>query len=183
MCRSRHQSHSGSLQAVSRSLRTSSPASGNWCRTHGGMTELPPDTDSQARAYANSQPRWAAFAMTIRACSRQAAPARRERIDECASASDGLGEHLREEKKMSKPSPPSARSQPMPGGEQVRRGIPESPPLVGENLDGQPGVQLGVVDAPTPELAVLIVLDQVVVGVSGEGQGIEPKCIDRRHLQ
>ena len=35
---------------VPQPLRSSRPAPGNWWRTQGGMTELPPATDSHARA-------------------------------------------------------------------------------------------------------------------------------------
>ena len=55
-CRSRHHSQAGLAQATSRRFRTIAAAPGNWCLTHGGITELPPDTDNQARVYAISQP-------------------------------------------------------------------------------------------------------------------------------
>ena len=60
--------------ARSRSLRTSSPARGNWCVTHGGMTELPPATDSHASAYASAHPSVPAVAMISSALSLQACP-------------------------------------------------------------------------------------------------------------
>ena len=48
--RSRHQPQAGSAHAVSLRRRTSRPACGNWWRTQGGITELPPATESHARA-------------------------------------------------------------------------------------------------------------------------------------
>ena len=168
---------------MSRNRRTSSPASGNWCRTHGGITELPPDTDSQARAYASLPTELGASDMTIRASCRQEAPSRRARIDEFASVSDGLGEHLMDEKKISNPSPPSAV---VSQCQAVSRSVGASLRALhwlARTLQSQPCVQFGVVDAAAPELAVLIVLDQVVIGVSWEGQGVEPQGIDRRHSQ
>lgn len=42
LCRSQHQVQVGASHGESRSSLTNRPASGNWCRTQGGMTELPP---------------------------------------------------------------------------------------------------------------------------------------------
>ena len=75
------------------------------------------------------------------------------------------------------------RSQPVPGSEQVRRCLAESLLLIGEHLQRQAGVQVGVVEPSPPELSVLIMLDQVVIGIAGEGQGVEPERVHRRQLQ
>ena len=48
--RHRHQPQAGSVHAVSLRRRTSRPACGNWWRTQGGITELPPATESHATA-------------------------------------------------------------------------------------------------------------------------------------
>ena len=45
------------------------------------------------------------------------------------------------------------------------------------------GTMHWVVDASAFELSVLIVLDQMMIGVAGEGQGIEPQGIYRRQAQ
>ena len=64
--------------------------------------------------------------------------------------------------------------QPMPGGQQVGIRLPQRFLLVAENVQGEAGVQLRVVDASAFELSVLIVLDQMMIGVARESQGIEP---------
>ena len=71
----------------------------------------------------------------------------------------------------------------MPGSQQVGRRIAQSLLLVVEDLERKPSVQLRVVDAAAFELTVLIVLDQVVVGVSGEGERVQSERIHRRQLQ
>ena len=62
--------------------------------------------------------------------------------------------------------------EPMLGGQQVFCGRREGIQLVAEDLQGEPCVQFGVAPAPPLELTVLVVLDQVMVGVAGKGQGI-----------
>ena len=61
--------------------------------------------------------------------------------------------------------------------------VMQDTPLVMEEIQRKPGIELGVVQAPALELAVLVVLDQVVIGVAGKRQRIEPQRIDRRQLQ
>ena len=119
--RSRHQSQAELEQASSRRRRTILPASGNWWRTHGGMTEFPPDTDSQARTYASSQPLAGASAITSRARVRQDSPSSRARIALYASLSDGIREPRSLENTISKPAPFFTGSQPVPRGQQVGR--------------------------------------------------------------
>ena len=57
----------------------------------------------------------------------------------------------------------------MPGGQQVFFGRLEGFQLIAEDLQGEPCVQVGVAPAPSLELTVLVVLDQVVVGIAGKG--------------
>ena len=58
----------------------------------------------------------------------------------------------------------------------------QSPALVAEDLQGEAGVELRIVDAPALELAVLVVVDKMVVGVARKGKGL--RCsVDRRQLQ
>ena len=52
-----------------------------------------------------------------------------------------------------------------------------------EDLQRESGIQLGVVDASASELSVLVVLDKMVIGVPGEGEGIESERVDRRQPQ
>ena len=107
-CRSRHQLQVSAEQGVSRSRRTSRPASGNWWRTQGGMTELPPDTDSHASANASGQPVRAASAVTSRAWVRHALSTSRESMASRASASDGRGDLRKCWNTLSNPAPLSA---------------------------------------------------------------------------
>ena len=73
--------------------------------------------------------------------------------------------------------------QPVPGREQVRVRFIESPLLIVEHLQHQPGVQLGIVPASPSQRPVLIVLHQVVIGIAGKGQGIEPERVHHRQVQ
>ena len=61
--------------------------------------------------------------------------------------------------------------------------IAKRPQLIVQELDGLPGVQFGIVDASAPELSVLVMLDQVVIGVAREGQWIQAERVDRSFLQ
>ena len=49
--------------------------------------------------------------------------------------------------------------------------------LIAKHIKSQAGVQLRVVQPPALELAILIVLYQVVIGVARKGQRIEPQGI------
>ena len=75
------------------------------------------------------------------------------------------------------------RRQPVPRGHQIWVGVAQCPALVGQNLQRQPGVQLRVIHPPAFKLPVLVVLDQVVVGIAREGQRVEPQGVDGRQLQ
>ena len=71
----------------------------------------------------------------------------------------------------------------MPGGQQVGIRPGQRLLLVLKQLEGQLGVQQRVVDPAPDQPAVLVVLDQVVIGVAGEGQGVEPEGVHRRQFQ
>ena len=121
--------------------------------------------------------------MTSRACVRQALPARSVCIASYASASDGLGERRRAVNTMSNPAPSSAVFSQCQAANRPGCALTQRLLLVVEDFEREPGVQLGVVDAPPLELSVLIVLDQVVIWVAGKGKGIESEGIDRRQPQ
>ena len=73
--------------------------------------------------------------------------------------------------------------QPVPGGQQVAVRPGQRLLLVLKQIEGQLGVQQRVVDPAPDQAAVLVVLDQVVIGVAGERQGVEPEGIHRRQFQ
>jgi hypothetical protein len=75
------------------------------------------------------------------------------------------------------------RREPVIGGEQVRRPalqLAHRIELIGEHLENQPRVELGVVHMPCLQAPVLIVLHQPVIGVLREGQRVEPERVDGR---
>jgi hypothetical protein len=76
-----------------------------------------------------------------------------------------------------------ARGQPVPSGQQVRRQRAQSALLVVEDLQREPGIQFRIVFAFAYELAVLVMLDEMVIWVAGKSQWIEPECIYRGQLQ
>ena len=67
----------------------------------------------------------------------------------------------------------------MPSEQQIRGSFAQGLVLIAKDVQRESGIELGIVHPPVLELPVLVVLDQVVVGVAGEGQGIEPQRIDR----
>ena len=71
----------------------------------------------------------------------------------------------------------------MPGRQQFRRGLRQSSQLVDESFDGQLTVQKRVVALPAHQTTILVVLHQMVVGVAGEGQGVEAQGIHNRQFQ
>ena len=76
--------------------------------------------------------------------------------------------------------------EPVPGGDQVRRSpgsALQSTPLVAEDIQREPGIELRVVQPASLELSVLVVLDQVVIGIAWKGKRIEPQRIHRRQAQ
>ena len=75
------------------------------------------------------------------------------------------------------------RGQPVPRRQQVRRGFPQRLPLVAEDIQRETGVEFRIVYSPALESAVLVVLDQVMIGIAGKGEGAEPQRIQRREFQ
>ena len=71
----------------------------------------------------------------------------------------------------------------MPGRQQVRGCGAEGPLLVFKHLQRQPCIQLRVVDPPSLQLPVLVVLHQVVIRILRKGQRVEPERVHRRQLQ
>ena len=59
----------------------------------------------------------------------------------------------------------------------------EGAQLVAEDLQGKPRVQFRVVDAAPLELSVLVMLDQMVIGIAGKGQWIQAEGVHRRQTQ
>ena len=62
--------------------------------------------------------------------------------------------------------------QPVPAGQELGTGLLEVVELALEGLHGQAGIQQGVVAAASDQAAVLVVLDQPVVWVAWECQGL-----------
>ena len=56
-------------------------------------------------------------------------------------------------------------------------------PLVMEEIQREPGIELRIVQTPALELPILVVLHQVVIRIAGKGERIEPQRIHRRHAQ
>jgi hypothetical protein len=55
--------------------------------------------------------------------------------------------------------------------------------LLGQNLQRQPRILFGVIHMPHLQAPVLIMLDQMVIGVARKGQRIEPQRINRPRRQ
>ena len=71
----------------------------------------------------------------------------------------------------------------MPSGKQVWRSASEGLLLVSENLQCESRIQFRIVDPPPSQLPVLVMLDQVMVGVAWESKRIEPESVHRGKLQ
>ena len=71
----------------------------------------------------------------------------------------------------------------MPGRQQVGSRSAQCLPLVGEEVQGKTGVELGIVDPPALESAVLIVFDQVVIRIAGKREGAETQRVHRGQSQ
>ena len=72
------------------------------------------------------------------------------------------------------------RGQPVPGRQQGWLGFAQRLPLLAEDRQREAGVQFRVIDPPAHEAAVLIVLDQAVIGIAREGERAEPQRVHRR---
>ena len=73
--------------------------------------------------------------------------------------------------------------EPVPGDHQVRGCLEQLLLLVAEHPQGEFGVEFRVVAALSCELPVLVVLDEMVIRVARERQGVEPQRVHHRHLQ
>ena len=60
---------------------------------------------------------------------------------------------------------------------------PQGAPLIVEDLESEPGIELGIVHPSALELSVLVVLDQAVIGVARKGERIEPQGVDCGEVQ
>ena len=75
------------------------------------------------------------------------------------------------------------RGEPVPGSQQVGRRFSKGLLLIGEQFQSKPGVQFGIVHAPALQLPVLVVLDQMMIGIARERQGIESERVHSREPQ
>ena len=71
-------------------------------------------------------------------------------------------------------------AQPVPGRNEIGRGLLQGLVLVAEKLECKFGVELWIVQLPPRESAILIVLDEVVVRIAGKRERTEPEGIDDR---
>ena len=75
------------------------------------------------------------------------------------------------------------RRQPVPRKQQIRRRPTQRTALIRQEFKREPCVQLRIVHPCALELPILIVLDQVVVGVARKGQRVQPKGVYSGSLQ
>ena len=100
----------------------------------------------------------------VRRASRAAKPG--EEIVECAACAFRL-----------------RRGQPMPRCQQAGIGLPQRFQFVAEDLQRKTGVELRVVHPPALEPTVLVVFDEVVIGIAGKGERAEHQGVQGRELQ
>ena len=76
-------------------------------------------------------------------------------------------------------APPSAGQcgQPVPGDESVRTRTVQRLSLVVKQLECKARVKFRVIALPPHQTAVLVVLDQVMVGMGGKGQWTQAQCV------
>ena len=74
-------------------------------------------------------------------------------------------------------------SEPVPGSQEVRGRLEQLLLLVPEHPEGQIRVEFRIVATLACELPVLVVLDEAVIRVARERQGVEPQRVHHRHLQ
>ena len=147
------------------------------------MTELPPATESQARAYANGQPSCSEIITSRLRVTQTLTPE--------ALVNGGLRLGISGPRRTAQfgeecPEPfGEARSggQPVPCQKQIGVGTAERIPCVGEQVKGQPRVEFRVVDLPAHQSAILIVLYEVVVGVGWKSQRAQAQGIQHWHAQ
>ena len=98
----------------------------------------------------------------------------------------GVGRPMRTSQRREEPVEPRAvfrGCEPVPRREQLGSRIAESLLLVVEHLQRQPGVQFGIIQTAPYQGSVLVVLDQIMIGIPGEGQRIEPERVHRGQTQ
>ena len=78
---------------------------------------------------------------------------------------------------------PGLSAQPVPCAEQVRCGLRQRLALVAVELQRNAGVELGIVHPAALQTAVLVVLDETVIGVAGEGEWAETQRVNGREFQ
>ena len=100
-----------------------------------------------------------------------------------ASASDGRGEARRNAKNRSNPAPFSAVVSQCQAVSNSARASRKALCWLSKHLQRKPGVQLGIVPAAPYQRSVLVMLDQMVIRIAGEGQRIEPQGIHRKQIQ
>ena len=70
----------------------------------------------------------------------------------------------------------------MPGCQQIHILVAQGALLIFEHLKGEPGIELGIVDAAAAQLAVLVMFYEVVIWILGECQRVEHQRVHRGHL-
>ena len=164
---------------MSRSVRTSAPASGNAWRTQGGMTEFRPTRKSTTtrRPAASRSDSGSSRIASIRWT--QASEVRILEITRRASSAPAdAGTRARHGRRRRNPPRPRAlRRQPVERGQQIR--VPLSEPgqrldLVPQDADHEPRVELRIVDVARLKAPVLMVFDEVVVRVLRKRERVEP---------
>ena len=73
--------------------------------------------------------------------------------------------------------------QPVPGGQEFRRSFQQGPALILEGLQSLAGVEFRIVHLSALEPAVLVVLDEVVIRITGKGQWTQQQRVDGRQVQ
>ena len=71
----------------------------------------------------------------------------------------------------------------MPGDKQVRVGFGKRLSLVGKQVERLPRIEFRIVALPSHQATILIVLDELVVGIGGKRQGAQAQGVQRRHPQ
>ena len=71
----------------------------------------------------------------------------------------------------------------MPGKKQVRVDSSKRLPLIGKKVKRLTRVEFRIVDLSSDQAAVLIVLDQLVVGVGRKRQGAQTQSVQHRHAE
>ena len=71
----------------------------------------------------------------------------------------------------------------MPGNEQIGVRVPQCILLVRKQFQRQPRVQFRIVDLPAHERAILIVLDEAMIGIRRKRQGTQAQGVQHRHAE